>query len=244
MENIRKRVNIRLVTNEVQLKRLTAKPSFHAFQPFSENLLGVHMKKVNLRLCKPIYVGFSVLDISKLVMYKFHYEEMKPRYGDKIRLCFTDTDSLLYEVKTDDIFKDMQSMIHLFDTSDYQKDHPCYSTTNKKVPGKMKDEMNGKQIREFIGLRSKMYSVLLDDGVEKKTAKGVPKQVIKKQISHADYKQSLLNTAFGEEHSCKQIRSINHQLYTLDQRKKTLCPGDDKRWILEDKVRILILLMH
>src|SRR5579872_1897164 len=205
MENVRRRINFRMVTNEKQLKKLTAQPSFHGFQPFNEHLIGVQMKKINLLLNRPIYVGFSVLDLAKLTMYKFHYEEMKPRYGQNIRLCFTDTDSFLYEIKTDDFYVDMREQLHLYDTSDYDIEHQCYSLENKKVPGKMKDEMNGKIIKEFIGLRSKMHSILMDDGGVKKTAKGIP-AVAKKKITHEDYRQCLFNTEIGGEQSFLQIR--------------------------------------
>ena len=105
-------------------------------------------------------MGFAILDLSKVLMYQFHYEYMKPKYDCNAKLLFTDTDSLCYEIKTNDIYHDMLEDKELFDTSEYAQDHPLYSIGNKKVLGKMKDETHGIPIQEFIGLRPKMYSIL------------------------------------------------------------------------------------
>ena len=174
MENLRKRVNVKLVNDKVKLSKLIASPSFDAFRIFSEDLAAVNMKKTKLYLNRPIYVGFTILDLSKLLMYQFHYEHMKPKYDCHAKLLFTDTHSLCYEIKTNDVYQDMLQDIDLFDTSEYAQDHPLYSLTNKKVLGKMKDETHGISIQEFVGLRPKMYSILYtenDKPVEKKTAK-------------------------------------------------------------------------
>ena len=102
MENLRKRINVKLVNNKTKLSKLIASPSFDYFHIVSENLAAVNMKKTKLYLNRPIYVGFSILDLSKALMYQFHYEYMKPKYGCNAKLLFTDTDSLCYEIKTDD----------------------------------------------------------------------------------------------------------------------------------------------
>lgn len=107
MENLRKRVNVKLITNPTKLTKLTASPVFDAFRIFSEDLAAVNMKKTKLYLNRPIYVGFCILDLSKVLMYDFHYKHMKPRYGTQCKLLFTDTDSLCYEVRTEDIYQDM-----------------------------------------------------------------------------------------------------------------------------------------
>ena len=171
----------------------------------------------------------------------FTIEHMLPKYGaEKLKLCFTDTDSLLYEVETEDIYRDMQQdLSRWYDTSDYPTDHPLYSVENKKVPGKMKDEMNGALVEEFIGLRAKMYSIKMAvTNNEIKKAKGVPKVVVKKDLKHEDYRRALM-----ENHQTNAkfaaIRSKDHQLRLLELEKKALCPGDDKRWICNDGITTL-----
>ena len=175
IENLRKRVNVKLVNNKTKLSKLIASPSFDYFRKFSEDLAAVDLKKTKLYLNRPIYVGFSILDLSKVFMYQFHCEYMKPKCGCNVKLLFTDTESLCCEIKTDDIYQDMLQDIDLFDTSEYGQNHSLCSLANKKVLGKMKDETHGFPIQEFIGLRPKMYSILYTENdklVEKKTAKG------------------------------------------------------------------------
>ena len=189
MENLRKRVNVKLVNNKTKLSKLIASPSFDCFRIFSEDLAAVNLRMTKLYLNRPIYVEFTILDLSKVLMYEFHYVYMKPKYDCNAKLLFTDTDSLCYEIKTDDIYQDMLEDIERFDTSEYAQDHPLYNLANKKVLGKMKDETHGIPIQEFIGLRPKMYSILYtenDKQVEKKTAKGIKKSVTKRKLRHAD----------------------------------------------------------
>ena len=233
MENVRKRINVILVTEAKRLKKLASKPNYEDFIVFHEHLLGVRLKQETLKLNKPIYIGFSVLELSKLAMFEFHYRHMEPKYGDNLKLCFTDTDSLLYEITTDDVYKDMQEDLHLYDTSDYPTTHSLHSNKNKKIPGLMKDEMNGAIIEEFVGLRAKMYSVKLFGGKELKKAKGVPKMVVDKEIQHDNYKRSLLQQ-WQTNARFNTIQSKRHQLRLLEMKKKSLCPGDDKRWVCED----------
>ena len=121
------------------------------------------MLKQRLYLNRPIHVGFSILDLSKTLMYDFHYNYMKTKYGPNAQLLFTDTDSLCYSIYTEDVYQDMMKHQHLFDTSEYDPDHPLYSTENKKVLGKMKDETHGIPIQEFVGLKSKMYSMIYEE---------------------------------------------------------------------------------
>src|SRR5437868_7564014 len=225
MENVRKRINVILVTEAKRLKKLASKPNYEDFIVFHEHLLG---EQETLKLNKPIYIGFSVLELSKLAMFEFHYRHMEPKYGDNLKLCFTDTDSLLYEITTDDVYKDMQEDLHLYDTSDYPTNHPLHSNKNNKIPGLMKDEMNGQIIEEFVGLRAKMYSVKLFGGKELKKAKGVPKNVVDKEIQHDNYKRSLMQQ-WQANARFNTIKSKRHQLRLLEMKKKSLCPGDDKR---------------
>ena len=185
MENIRNRVDIRLVTRESQAKKLTCKPNYQHHTIFSKNLAAVHMKKVSLKFNKPVYLGMSILDLSKTLMYDFHYNYIKPKYGERAKLLFTDTDSLAYEIETKDFYRDISSDVKSkFDTSNYPKNHPSGILTgvNKKVIGMFKDEAAGKQIAEFVGLRAKLYSYRVEESYEEKKCKGVKKAVIKKTI--------------------------------------------------------------
>ena len=180
MENIRNRVNVKLVNTQEKFKKLSAKPNYKGRKIFSENLISVHMKKTSLTMNKPVYLGMCILDLSKTIMYDFHYNYIKPKYGDKAKLLFTDTDSLMYEIETEDFYKDISEDIKdRFDTSDYPENHPSGIPTgiNKKVLGMFKDEAAGKIIKEFVGLRAKLYSYKMDKGEESKKCKGIKKQV-------------------------------------------------------------------
>ena len=186
MENIRKRVDVRLVTDEKKLLKYTSKPTYVSSKIFNENLVAVHKIKETLTLNRPAYVGMCILDLSKTLMYDFHYNYIKKKYGDKAKLLFTDTDSLTYEIEAEDVYQDK------FDNVDYPESSPYFDKTNKKVIGKFKDEAAGVPICEFVGLRSKMYSYTKDNQKGGKTAKGIKKNVIKKDIRHENYKHSSI----------------------------------------------------
>jgi len=128
MENLRKRLLVQLVNNQSKERRLTSKATFHAFRIFNEDLVAVHMLKQHLYLNRPIYVGFSILNLSKILMYDFHYNCIKKRYGQNVQLLFTDTDSLCYSINTEDVYQDMMKDKHLFDTSEYDPEHLLNST--------------------------------------------------------------------------------------------------------------------
>ena len=240
MENLRNRRKIDLVTSETKLKKLAAKPSFKCFTIFHENLVSVERKQVELVLNRPIFVGFAVLDLSKEFMYRFHYGYIKEKYPEeRSKLLFTDTDSLTYIIQTENVFEDFYRDKELFDFSDYDETSRYFNVENKKVIGKMKDEMKGVLIQEFIGLRAKMYSLLKGDNKEMKRAKGVKKNIVKNEIRHQHYKTCL----FDEEkfmHSMCSIRSEKHQLYTIKQNKSSLSFYDDKRYLLADGITSLL----
>ena len=236
MENIRNRVNIKLVDTGEQFKKLTAKPNYESRKIFNENLVSVHMKKTSLTMNKPVYLGMSILDLSKTVMFDFHYKYIKPKYGNKAKLLFTDTDSFLYEIQTEDFYKDISGDVKdRFDTSEYKEGHPSGIPTgiNKKVLGMFKDEAAGKVIKEFVGLRAKLYSYKMDEGEENKRCKGIKKAVVEKSITHEDYKTCLTT---GKEQLRRQniIRSYEHTLYTEEVNKIALSAADDKRYLLKD----------
>ena len=243
MENIRNRVDIKLVNDKKQAEKLSAKPNFNHCNIFSEDLVTIHMKKTMLVFNKPVYLRMCILDLSKTSLYDFHYNYIKRKYGDKAKLLFTDTDSFMYEIQTEDFYKDISADIkHRFDTSDYPPDHPSGipSKFNKKVLGMFKDEVGGKIIDEFVGLRAKLYSYKMFEGEESKNCKGVKKSVVKKSIAHEDYKNFLFT---GKEQLRKMnvIRSHMHEVYTEEVNRIALCPDDDKRHILEDGVHTLAL---
>ena len=241
MENLRKRVNVKLVNDKVKLSKLIAQPSFDAFRIFSEDLAAVNVKKTKLYLNRPIYVGFAILDLSKHLMYDFHYNYLKEKYKSDARLLFTDTDSLCYEIVTEDIYDDMLQDVCLFDTSEYKEDNPLHSTANKKIIGKMKDETHGIPIQEFVGLRPKMYSITYTEEnkeVEKKTAKGIKKSVTRRDIRHESYKKCLFEKKQTMA-TMNQIRSEGHKIYSIKLNKIGLSPYDDKRFILADGINTL-----
>ena len=236
MENIRNRVNIKLVNTGEKFKKLVAKPNYESRKIFNENLVSVHMKKTSLTMDKPVYLGMCILDLSKTLMFDFHYQYIKPKYGDKAKLLFTDTDSFLYEIQTEDFYKDISGDVKdKFDTSDYPEGHPSEIPTgiNKKVLGMFKDEAAGKNIKEFVGLRAKLYSYKMEEGEENKRCKGIKKAVIAKSIRHENYKTCLET---GKEQLRRQtiIRSYEHNLYLEEVNKIALSATDDKRYLLKD----------
>ena len=238
MENIRKRVDVRLITDEKKLLKMTSKPTYVSSKIFNENLVAVRKIKETLTLNRPAYVGMCILDLSKTLMYDFHYNYIKNKYGSKAKLLFTDTDSLTYEIEAEDVYQDFWNDKNLFDNSDYPENSQYFDKTNKKVIGKFKDEAAGIPITEFIGLRSKMYSYIKDNQKVGKTAKGIKKNIIKNNIKHEDYKNVLLENK-QIHHSMKTIRSINHQLGSYDLNKVSLSCFDDKRYISKDGINSL-----
>ena len=223
--------------NVKQFKKLTAKPKYKSFKIFSEDLTAVHIAKQDILLNKPTYVGKSTLNISNTFVYDYHYNYIKSTYGNCAVIIMTDTYSLVYSIETDDLHNDMCHHLDLYDTSEYPSDHPDYCTVNKKVVGKMKDEMKDHPIKEFVGLRLKMYSVLEDDGTENKNRKR-HKQFRDTKMRHEQYFQAL----FGEQRSTAYmtcIRSYKHDVMTVNVKKVGLSPYDDIRYILQDKITTL-----
>ena len=203
------------------------------------------MKKTKVKMNKPIYLGLSILEISKTLMYEFWYDYMKPKYNDNIRLCYMDTDSFIMNIKANDFYKDIANDVeNRFDTSNYEVNtsetsalarRPLPTGKNKKTIGLMKDELGGKIITEFVTLRPKTYSFLTDDGKEDKKAKGTKKCIIKKMIKFNDYKKCLLN---GEIIRKSQQRFISkkHDVYTENINKIALSNNDDKRIVSLNKI--------
>jgi hypothetical protein len=246
MENVRKYQEVRIVITENPTKKIINRPAYERHAIFAEDCAAIHVRKRIANLNKPIYVGSVVLDVSKNIMYDFYYNVLKSKYGDNLTMCFTDTDSLLVRIQTEDIWKDFRSLANYLDISDYSEEHilfDCqeknklldYKHENKKRPGTFSDEMNGEVLTEMVGLRSKMYSLQSISGVPKKRAKGVPKHIVKNSLSHDSYLECL-RVRNRMSYRSNYIKSKNHQINTIRQKRIGLSPYDDKRYILDDGI--------
>ncbi len=182
MENVRENVDIELVDKIVRLKKCLNIPKLKHRHPINDNLIGIEKIKSVVKLNKPIYLGMAILDLSKLHMYKFYYDTLKEKSNDKIKLAYTDTDSFIIHVETEDLYDDLKEIGEHMDFSDYKKEHKNYNNTNKKALGKFKDEMNGNIITEFIGLKPKMYSLKTEDKKEQKKQREYQKVYSKKKL--------------------------------------------------------------
>ena len=237
MENLRKRSNLKFVSSATQAESFVEKASFKSFQVINEKLVSVSFKMACVVWDKPTPVGAAILDLSKLSLYKFHYEVMIPRYtAARLKLAYKDTDSLLYCIETNDLYQDMAYFKHLLDLSDYPREHFLYDPTNKKVPLTMTDELQGKILREVVCLRSKLYSIDFVGG-KKQSAKGVSKTV-KKTLHHDLFKQCLLSKKNFTKRMT-QLRSFNHQIVVNSVDKIALSSFDDKRYIMDDGINSL-----
>ena len=235
MENIRKHRDIKLVTIDKKRNKLVSEPNYHTINYISEDLSIIEMNKTKVKMNKPIYLGLSILDISKILMYKFWYNYMKPKYGNRVKLCYMDTDSFMSS-KTNDFYKDISIDVDKrFDTLNYEINRPLPTGKNKKVIGLMKDELGGKIITEFVTLRPKTYSYSTDDGKEDKKAKGTKKCVIKRMIKFNDHKNCLLKDKVLLK-SQQRFISKKHDVYTGNINKITLSNNDDKRIVSSDKI--------
>ncbi|KAK3104658.1 hypothetical protein FSP39_007291 [Pinctada imbricata] len=232
MENVRNRVDIKLAHIEKKLKKFVSKPSFRRFQIFNQDLVGIENMKTKLVLDKPIYVGQAILDLSKCIMYDFHYNYVKKKYDQKAKLLFTDTDSLCYEIHTNDIYEDIFKDKQLFDLSNYPPNDKHFDSTNKKVPGVFKDETGKVPIKSFVGLRSKMYSFTYAEK-EKQVAKGIARATIKNDLRHHMYEDCLFNETI-QICQMKSIRSENHTMQVKHINKLGLTAFDDKRYVLNN----------
>ena len=262
MENVRNRIKFEPVTTSERLMKLVAKPTFKRGTPLTEGddadapitVVGVELYKTKVELDKPIHAGFTILELSKVVMFDFHYNTVKAKYNDRAKLLFTDTDSLMYHVQTDDLYQDVKNDTELYqnmsngtsetlmtklDCSEYPRDHILYDTTNQKTVGKLKDETHGDIITEFVGLRAKMYSfTTLNDHdtakvIEHKKAKGIKRSIVQRRIRHQHFVECInpgVNTHKSHEVTVTSLQSTQHQVYTTVVKRKGLCAYDDKRY--------------
>jgi hypothetical protein len=237
MENIRNRSEIKLLSNEDEIKKYINKPNFKDSIIFNENLIAIVNNITSIKFNKPIYLGQAILDYSKQLMYKFYYEVVEELWPDN-ELVASDTDSIFLSVKTKDIYEDMKQIIQELDTSDYPEDYSLHSKVNKKVIGKFKDELNGKIMSEIVFLRSKAYAYSLSDLTEKKKLKGISQTTVKKDITLNDYKNCLFNNEI-QLNKMYRLNSEKHNMYINEVNKVSLNPFDDKRYICEDGINTL-----
>ena len=172
VENVRNNRDIRIVTTDKRKSILASEPNYHSTEYISKDLLIMEMRKVEVKMNKPIYLSQSILDISKTLIYEFWYDYIKPKYGDKAKLCYMDTDSFIMHIKTEDFYKDISNDVDKwFDTSNYDKNNNRLLEIgeNRNVIDKFKDELGGKIMTEFCALRTKIYAFKLDDDTEKKS---------------------------------------------------------------------------
>ena len=254
MENVRDRSKIKTVNGQEteKLERLIARPNYRGSFVFENSeLVSVSLGESKVTLNKPIYLGQAILDLSKTLMYEFHYGYVKPKYGDPARLLFTDTDSLCYRIQTEGFYEDIaEDVPKWFDTSSYLKGHPI-GGANKKVLGMMKDEAGGRHVTEFVGLRSKLYAFKIEgyeDRCERefcdgncddkgcignvgKKCKGVKKAVVKNSITLENYKDCLFG---GVTHRAKfnTLRSRRYEITMECITKVALSANDDKRYVI------------
>jgi hypothetical protein len=249
LENVEKRVTVKLINcwndhHNISKKKFGAselinKPNFHRISILSDDLVAIQMKPESIVLDKPIYIGFTVLELSKSHMYDFNYSVIKPYYSDRVTLLYTDTDSFVYNIKTRDFYSDLRlHLLEYFDTSNLDSNNQFnIPLKNKKVPGLFKDELSGNVIKSFVGLRSKLYCITTNNKLSIKKAKGVKTPVVR-DLSTSDYTNVLLSDQIIRR---KQVlfKSIKHELFTQIVNKVALCNKDDKRFINNDKISTL-----
>ena len=238
MENVGNHSDIKIVTTDKRKSILASETNYHSTKYISKDLLIMEMKKAEVKMDKSVYLGQATLDLSKTLMHEFWYGYIKPMYDDKAKLCYTDTDSPVIHIKTDDFYKDIASHIErLIDTSNYNKKDniPLPIGKNKKVIGLFKDEIGGKKMTEFCAVRAKTYTFKLDDDTELKKAKGTRKCIVKRELMFENYKDAWFNDKIIIR-SQQRFRSHNHKVYTEEVNKIALSSNDDKKIQTFDKV--------
>ena len=224
MENVRNHKDIKLVTSDKRRKQLVSEPNNHSHTQISVHSMAIEMKKIRVKMIKPLYLGVSILDISKILKCEFWYDYIK-------NICYTDTDSFIIYFKNEDFFEDISNDVEgWFDTLDYDKTdkRPLLIGKNKNVPGLFKDELGGTIMTEVVALRPKTYAYLMDDGSDHKKARGTKKCVIKQKRMFENYNHCLFNNK-AVYRSQKRFKSYYHDVYTGEVNRIALSSNDDKR---------------
>ena len=240
MENVRNQRDIKLVTTNESRNELTLEPNYYTTKYFSENLLAIEMRKTKIIMNKPVYLGQAILDISKILMYEFWYDYIKPKYGEKAKLCYMDTDSFNIHIETEDFYEYIANDVdRWFDISGYDENdkRPLPVCKNKKVSGFFKDELNEKIMEKLCGPRPKTYALRIDDdnNTEKKKSKGTKKCVRKRRLKFTDFYDSVFKneTILTSQH---RFKCDHHIVYTEEVNKIAISSYDDKRIQTHDKV--------
>ena len=231
MEDKRKRVKVDLVLNNSMAERRVRNHLCKSMKIIDDDKILFQMLPDRVVLDKPIIVGFTVLELAKLHVYKLYYDRLKAFYKSRMSLIYSDTDSLLVEVKSNSLNDEMKSFSDIMDYSDLPKENPLSSDHNKKRIGCLKDEMAGEVIEEVVALRPKLYAVKTKQNVHKK-AKGIQKCVLEKKLTFEDYKDSLFNTSIKKTIT-QRIGSEGHELFQFVQEKVSISPFEDKRYLTD-----------
>ena len=241
MGNVRNHKDMKLVTSDKKYLTYFMKPNFKDGHPFSKHLFAAEMGETEIKMNKPVYLGQAILDLTKTLMYEFHYDYMRPKYGSKVKLCYMDTDSFVYEIETKDFYRDIAKDVKKrFDTCGYSRDdnRPLPIGENKEVIGLM-NELGGKIITEFVVLRAKMYAYRkIDKEVEEKRCKGTKKWVISEGLKFDDYNTCLFDgkTIYREQ---MLFENKKHEMYTVNKHKIALNRDNDKRIVQADGITTL-----
>ena len=237
MENVRKHRDIKLVTTDNRRNQLVSELNYHATKWFSENLLAIEIKKIKLKMNKPLYLDLSILEISKTLMFEFWYDYIKPKYRDNAKLCYMDIDSFIVNIKTENVYDDIEDDAKkIFDTSNYEVNRPLPTRKNKQVIGLIKNELGGKIMTEFVALRPKTYSYLMDDGKNDKKPIATKKCVIKRVLKFNDYKDGLLSNYEIILKPQQRFKSEAHNVYCEEINKIALSSNDNKRLQTFDRI--------
>jgi hypothetical protein len=208
MENVANRIDCNLVRTEKQFVKNCSKPTFKNYKIITADKVAVcEQRKTCVVYDKPMIVGMSILDLSKTLMYNFHYNTIKKNYGEKAKLIFTDTDSLCYNIETEDVYRDMEKEKHKYDFSDYHKGHFLFSEENKKAQGVFKEEANGKIISEICALRAKLYAFIIH--LQNRTA-----TIIK---NHFELEKEVKTKV-----TCKGVKTATAKKFKLEQYRTAL----------------------
>ena len=218
MQNLKNRIEVKLVNNERDHLKCTSKPNCMSQKISENNLVAIQKSKVSLKLNKPAYIGMRILELGKVLMCEFHYDYMKNKYGNQLKLLFTGTDSFMHEIKTEDVYEDFSSNKEMFDFSNDSTKSKYYDYSNKLVIGKMNDETGCVVTGEFVGLKTEIYSTI----VSIKKQKDVNRNVVT-TISHNEYKDNKCL-----RHSKNRTQSKDHRTRTYEMNKISLFCFDDK----------------
>jgi hypothetical protein len=236
MQNVRNLIDVKVITTEEQVSKYGNSPLFYDFREISESMCLFLMKRSEIKLDKPIFLGFAILELSKLLVYHFHYSYVGTVYRDRFNLLNIDTDGLMYEIFTENVYNDMKVYSDIFDLSEYPIGHFLHCDKNKMIPGKVKDEKSGKIIKAFAAPKAKMHSLeVMDVSLSihsHKRAKGIKRNTVEKTLCHEDYKKVVLHQMLTYA-KMNTFRSKSHQVGSYEIKKIGLHSFDDKRYLYD-----------